>query len=309
MCSGIDSMIKRIVEITRASWISLKDRQLVVEQDSKVVAKVPIEDLGILLLAHPANVITQQALMACQQADVAVVLCDEKYLPLSLILPLAGSTLHTATLLMQIKVKPQTTRALWRDIVIAKISAQSRHLAVQGKKAKHLEVMALRVSEEDAGGKEAQAAAYYWRELLGPEFRRDKNGKDINALFNYGYAILRACVARAIVGTGLHPALGIFHHNRSDNFALANDLMEPFRPLVDWLAMKEWNRGNHEVDPASKRVMLEALSGEVSFSGQSLPLWVAMQRYAHSVKLVLSGDVKAVEVPIWHFSADTEPCG
>lgn len=120
---------------------------------------------------------------------------------------------------------------------------------------------------------------------------------------------MRACVARAIVGTGLHPALGIFHHNRSDNFALANDLMEPLRPSVDWLAMKEWNKGNHELAPASKRVMLEALSGEVSFGGQTLPLWVAMQRYAHSVKLVLSGDVKAVEVPVWHFSADTEPCG
>jgi len=302
-------MIKRIVEITRGSWISLKDRQLVVEQESKVVAKVPIEDLGILLLAHPANVITQQALMACQQADVAVVLCDEKYLPLSLVLPLAGGSLHTATLLMQIKAKPQTTRALWRDIVVAKISAQIRHLAAQGKKAKHLEAMAFRVREEDAGDREAQAAAYYWRELLGPEFRRDTNGDDINALFNYGYAILRACVARAIVGTGLHPALGIFHHNRSDNFALANDLMEPLRPSFDWLAMKEWNKGNHGVTPASKRVMLEALSYEVSFAGQSLPMWVAMQRYAHSVKSVLSGERKAVEVPIWHFSVDIEPCG
>lgn len=302
-------MIKRILEITRGSWISLKDRQLVIEQEGKVVAKVPIEDLGILLLANPANVITQQALMACQQANVVVVLCDEKYLPLSLVLPLAGGTLHTATLIMQIKAKPQATGALWRDIVKAKISAQSRHLVAQGKKAKHLESMALRVGVEDAGDREAQAAAYYWRELLGPEFRRDTNGDDINALFNYGYAILRACVARAIVGTGLHPALGIFHHNRSDNFALANDLMEPLRPSFDWLAMKEWNKGNHGVTPASKRVMLEALSYEVSFAGQSLPMWVAMQRYAHSVKSVLSGERKAVEVPIWHFSVDIEPCG
>lgn len=260
-------------------------------------------------MANPANVITQQALMACQLKDVAVVLCDEKYLPLSLVLPLAGGTLHTATLLMQIKAKSQTTCLLWRDIVIAKISAQGRHLAAQGKKAEHLEAMALQVRNENAGDREAQAAAYYWRELLGPEFRRDTEGKNINALLNYGYAILRACVARAIVGTGLHPALGIFHHNRSDNFALANDLMEPLRPAVDWLAIKEWNKGNYEVAPANKRVMLEALSCEVLFAGQSLPLWVAMQRYAHSVKSVLSGDLQTVEVPIWHFSVDTELCG
>ena len=302
-------MIKRIVEITRGSFISLKDRQLVVEQDNKVVATVPIEDLGILFLANPANVITQQALIACQQADVVVVLCDEKYLPLSLVLPLAGGTLHTATLLMQIKAIPQTKGALWRDIVKAKISAQSRHLAAQGKKAQHLESMAIRVGIEDAGDREAQAAAYYWRELLGPEFRRDTEGNDVNALLNYGYAVLRACVARAIVGTGLHPALGIFHHNRSDNFALANDLMEPLRPSFDWLAVKEWNKGNHEVAPITKKVMLEALSRDVSFAGQSLPMWVAIQRYVHSVKLVLAGELKAVEVPIWHFSADIEQCG
>ena len=302
-------MIKRIVEISHASWISLKDRQLVVEQDRKVVSRLPIEDLGLLLLAHPGNTITQQALSVCQQADVAVVLCDEKYLPIALMVPLTGSTLHTATLHMQIKVKSQVAILLWRDMVAAKILAQANHLKFQGKRGQHLEAMARLVGGEDAAQREAQAASYYWRELLGSDFRRDQNGDDINTLLNYGYAVLRACVARAIVGSGLHPAIGVFHHHREDSFALANDLMEPLRPAVDQIAIRQWSKGQDGLLPANKRAMLELLSRSVFFGDQSLPLWVALQRYASSVKAVMSGDAKQVEIPIWQFLGDTGQCG
>lgn len=302
-------MIKRIVEISHASWISLKDHQLVVEQDRKVVSKLPIEDLGLLLLAHPGNTITQQALSACQQADAAVVLCDEKYLPIALMIPLTGGSLHTATLQMQVKVKSQVAKSLWRDMVIAKIAAQANHLTFQGKRGQHLERMAKLVGSEDAEQREAQAAAYYWRELLGSNFRRDQNGDDINTLLNYGYAVLRACVARAIVGAGLHPALGVFHRNRGDSFALADDLMEPLRPAVDQLAICHWTKGQTGLLPANKRAVLEMLSCSVLFGDQPLALWVALQRYASSVKAVMSGEAKQVEIPIWQFSGDTGLCG
>lgn len=302
-------MIKRIVEISHASWISLKDHQLVVEQDRNVVSRIPIEDLGLLLLAHPGNTITQQALSACQQADVAVVLCDEKYLPIALMIPLSGSSLHTATLQMQINVKSQVAKSLWRDIVAAKIMAQASHLTFQGKRGQHLEAMTRLVGRDDAAQREAQAAAYYWRELLGTDFRRDQNGDDINTLLNYGYAVLRASVARAIVGAGLHPALGVFHHNRGDSFALADDLMEPLRPAVDQLANRQWSKGQVGLLPVNKRAMLELLSCSVILGGQPLPLWVALQRYASSVKAVMSGEGKKVEIPIWQFSGDTGLCG
>lgn len=302
-------MIKRIVEIAHASWVSIKDKQLVIEQDGQTVSQVPVEDLGFLLLAHPANVITQQALAACQQAGVAVAICDDKYLPTSLMLPLAGGALHTATLHMQIQSHPQVARSMWRDIVAAKILGQARHLAANGKGAAHLEKLAERVRDEDAAQQEAQAAAYYWRELLGPEFRRDNQGEVINALLNYGYAVLRAAVARAVVGSGLHPALGLCHRNRGDSFALADDLMEPLRPAVDSLALQEWAGGRKSLTPVTKRAMLELLSSSVEMLGQPLPLWVALQRYASSVRAVLANEAKVVEIPVWRFSADIAPCG
>lgn len=302
-------MIKRIVEIAHASKVTVKDNQLVVEQEGQIVSRLPVEDLGMLLLAHPGNIITQQALAACQQAGVAVALCNDKYLPISLILPLAGGALHTATLLMQIRAKPPIERMLWRSIVAAKILAQARHLSAYGKESQHLDELAKRVREADASQQEAQAASYYWRKLLGTGFRRDPASDGFNALLNYGYAILRAAVARAVVGTGLHPALGIFHHNRGDSFALADDLMEPLRPAIDSLALQEWEGGRHSVDPVTKRAMLEFLSSNVEMLGQTLPLWVALQRYAASVKAVLAEEAKQVEIPEWRFSAATAPCG
>ncbi len=302
-------MIKRIVEIAHASYVSVKDNQLVVEQDRLVVSRVPIEDIGLLLLAHPANVITQQAMSACQHAGVGIALCDEKYLPTSLMLPVAGGALHTATLHMQIDAKPRIVRAIWQSIVAAKIRAQGRHLLVRGKAASHLELLAGRVREVDAAQQEAQAAAYYWRELLGSAFRRDAHGDGFNALIDYGYAVLRAAVARAVVGTGLHPALGLFHHNRGDNFALADDLIEPLRPAVDSIAMEAWLTGTTSITPKSKRVMLELLSSSVELVGQTLPLWVALQRYTASVKAVLAGEAREVEIPVWQFSEAIAPCG
>jgi len=303
-------MIKRIVEVAHASLLRVKDRQLVIEQEGQVVSRIAIEDLGLLLLAHPGNVISQQVLVACEQAGVAVAFCDDKYLPTSLMLQLTGGSLHTATLHMQIHASTNAGRSVWRSIVTAKISAQARHLAAQGKDAMHLEKLAEHVREEAASEQEAQAAAYYWRELLGAKFHRDTQHADgFNSLLNYGYAILRAAVARAIVGSGLHPALGLFHHNRGDNFALASDLMEPLRPGVDSLALKERFNGRETLTPVTKRAMLELLSGYVDFHHQPLPLWIALQRYASSVKEVLAGESNEVEIPVWRFSVATEPCG
>lgn len=263
----------------------------------------------MLLLAHPGNVITQQALAACQQVGAVVALCDDKHLPTSLMLPLTGGALHTATLHMQIHAKPETTSSIWRNIIAAKILAQARHLATHGKNAQHLEKLSEHVRDENAAQREAQAAAYYWVELLGKEFRRDTQADGFNALLNYGYTILRAAVARAVVGAGLHPALGIFHHKRGDSFALADDLMEPLRPMVDSLALQEYRSGRQTLNTATKRAMLELLSCTVELLGQPLPLWVALQRYAASVKSVIAGEAKNVEIPIWRYSAATAPCG
>ena len=302
-------MIKRIIEVAKAGRIHLKDRQLRIEQDGILAASVPVEDLGILLLANPANVVTQQVLAACQEQGAAVVVCDGRYLPAAIMLPLAGSTLHAETLHIQVSAKTDTVRRAWVQIVRAKIQAQSALLNARGCEAKHLEALAGRVRAGNSSQLEAQAAAYYWKALLGKEFRRDPTAPGLNALLNYGYAIMRAAVARAVVGAGLHPAWGLFHHNRYDSFALADDLLEPLRPAVDEVVAGRQTSQPSELGPMERRLMLELMSCHCNLGGGRLPLWVALQRYASSVKAALAGDAQDVEIPQWQFSAAGDLCG
>lgn len=294
-------MIKQIVEVSRPSKISAKDGQLVIEQEGRVVT-TPIEDLGMLLLAHPTNTITQAALGQCQEHGAAIVVCDKSYLPTAIMLPFLGTSLHAETLKLQISAKKNTTDEIWKKIVAAKIHAQSDLLAATGSPSLHLVNLVSRVSPNDSQNIEAQAAQHYWPLLMGVGFRR-KEKSALNAILNYGYAVLRAAVARAIIGTGLYPAWGIFHHNRSDNFALADDLMEPLRPGVDHLAWKNRHKENDDISPELKKEILGLLSAEVLFADQRLPLWVALQRYAASFKTALIYDAEQLEIPRWAFSA------
>lgn len=302
-------MIKQIVEIAHGSYLHLKDSQLVVEQGKQVVARVPIEDLGLLLLAHPANVLTQQVLAACQAAGVAVALCDENHLPVSLMLPLAGADLHAETLRGQVAAPRRIVNRLWRDIVVAKIEAQGHALAACNQSGDHLLALAKRVRTGNAAQMEAQAAAHYWGRLMGDQFRRDPQAGGVNALLNYGYAIVRAAVARAVVGAGLHPAWGLFHHNRRDSFALADDLMEPFRPVVDCIVWRRDLEMGDPLTPTLKRELLSLLSSPADIGDQPLPLWVALQRYAASARAVILGSTKTLEIPRWQYSAAIAPCG
>lgn len=195
-------MIKQIVEISNSSRISAKDGQLIIEQEGRIV-KTPAEDLGILLLAHPTNTITQAALALCQEQGAAVVVCDHTYLPTSIMLPVLGGTLHAKTMRMQIAAERTTTEGIWQKIISAKIEAQASLLEAIGRQSLHLEKLARRVAPNDVHNLEAQAAQHYWPLVMGVEFRRHEPS-GINSLLNYGYAILRAAVARAVIGTGLY---------------------------------------------------------------------------------------------------------
>ncbi len=306
-------MIKRIIELSHGSYVHLHHRQLVIEQDGQCVASAPAEDVGLLLLAHPANVITQQALACCQQYGIAIAVCDEHHLPSALMLPLGGHSLHAEILRQQVAASPAAQAALWQAVVRGKISAQANVLAQLGLAGEaRLRRLAARVRPGDPGNLEAQAAAVYWRSLLPKgEHRQPEATSGVNVLLNYGYAILRAVVARAVVAAGLHPAWGIFHHNRQDNFALADDLMEPLRPAVDWIV---WHHAgtrdaNSPLTPADKRALLAMLAAHVRLGDVPLPLWVALGRYIAQVKQAWFGEDITVEIPQWQFLEDTEPCG
>ena len=227
----LSPMIKRIIDISEAAYVRLKHQQLVIEKQSEIVGQVPIEDLGVLILQHPAIVLTQQLIVACQKNKVVIVFCDEKHLPYSLILPIGeGHTLHNKILKQQMAISEPTRKRLWQKIVQHKIKEQEQTLVMLNKESTRLSFLSTQVKTGDSGNCEAIAAQAYWKLLFGKAFKRDADLDGVNSLLNYGYAIIRAAVARSICGAGLHPTIGLFHTNQYNALCLADDLMEPFRP-------------------------------------------------------------------------------
>src|SRR5581483_5620609 len=196
-------VIKRIVELSSQAHLRLRDNQLIIERSETV--QVPIEDLGILILDHHSITHTQQLLCACWQNNVAVVVCAERHLPGALLLPLEGHSIQSRIIANQINVGEPAKKRIWQNIVRAKIRGQARVLdSIVGDSAPLLAYVD-KVKSGDPDNIEAQVARIYWQRLFGPDFRRQQGHSGINILLNYGYAIVRAAVARALVGAGLHP--------------------------------------------------------------------------------------------------------
>jgi len=279
-------MIKRIIDVSSPAYLHLNHKQLLIDKQGETVGQVPIEDLGVLVLEHPAIVLTQALIVSCQENNVAVVFCDERHLPYSVLLPISdGNNLHTKIIQQQINTSIPTKKRIWQQVVKHKIAGQAQVLKYFDKDTKALEHLASQVKSGDSENKEAQAAQKYWRLLFGDGFRRDTDAAGINSLLNYGYAIIRAMVARAIVASGLHPALGVQHHNQYNGLCLADDLMEPFRPWIDWLVYKlNLEEKIINVNQENKQVMLSLLSDTVLYNQQKMPLMVACHYLLADVK-------------------------
>lgn len=270
-------MIKRTIDISEAAYLHLKHQQLLIDKKGETVAQIPIEDIGTLILQHPAIVVTQAAIITCQKHNVALVFCDERYLPYSLLLPISdGNNLHAKILKQQIAMTLPTKKRLWSQIVKQKIGNQAETLKRLDKTYQPLERLANQVKTGDPDNLEAQASQKYWRLLFGDQFRRDTELDGINSLLNYGYAIIRALIARAIVGSGLHPAIGVFHSNQYNGLCLADDLMEPFRPWVDFEVYRlAIDNPLIQVTKETKLPLLNLLAEPVQCGAQTLPLMVA----------------------------------
>ena len=279
-------MIKRVIDISEQAYIHMKNKQFLIERDQEVIATIPIEDLGAVILQHRAIVLTQAVIIACQENNVVLVFCDKQHLPYSVILPISdANSLHTKILIEQTQVSEPTRKRLWKQVVQHKITEQALTLKLLNKNSKPLERLVKQVKTGDKENHEAQAAQKYWRLLMGDDFRRDPKSGDINALLNYGYAIVRAIIARAIVGSGLHPALGLHHHNQYNGLCLADDLMEPFRPWVDYCVYKLMDKEQSlEVDQDTKKVLLGLLSESVIWKDQTLPFMVASHHLTATLK-------------------------
>jgi len=292
-------MIKRVIDVSERAFIHMKHKQLLIERDQETIAKIPIEDLGLVILQHRAIVLTQAVIIACQENNVVLVFCDKQHLPYSVILPISdANSLHTKVLIEQTKVPEPTRKRLWKQVVQFKIREQALTLKLLNKNSKPLEHLAKQVKTGDKENHEAQAAKKYWRLLMGDEFRRTPKSGEVNALLNYGYAIIRAIIARAIVGSGLHPALGLHHHNQYNGLCLADDLMEPFRPWVDYCVYQMVQSGQIlEVNIESKKILLGLLSESVIWKDKTLPFMVASHHVTANLKRAYSDNTVKMLFP------------
>lgn len=292
-------MIKRTVDISEPAYLHLNHQQLLIDKNGDTIAQIPIEDLGVVILQNPAIVITQAVIVACQKNNVVLVFCDERHLPYSVLLPISeGNNLHNKVLQQQIDLKLPTKKRLWQQIVKRKITEQADTLKKLDKNHKPLERLAERVKAGDPDNLEAQAAQAYWKLLFGDGFRRDTDLDGVNSLLNYGYSIMRAMVARAIVGSGLHPTIGLHHHNQYNGLCLADDLMEPFRPWVDLKVyqMAE-SKPELQVDKESKIPLLNLLSETVLWEQQNMPLMVACHYLTANLKRAYENSAIRLDYP------------
>lgn len=288
-------MIKRTIEVSQPSYLKFGQGNLLIEQNHVLVAKVPFEDLGVLILANYQIVVTQQVVEACGQNNVVIVHCNAKHMPISLTLPISGHSLHTKALQQQIQISKVRKKQLWQQIVKEKIKHQVQTLERANKPSEALVRLIDKVKSDDKTNIEAQAAKKYWRVLFGEAFRRDPDIEGVNALLNYGYAIIRAVVARAIVGTGFHPALGLNHSNQYNAYCLADDVMEPFRPWVDEIV---FNLNTIELNRETKTSFLQLLDKNVMFNKQSLPFMVALSLFVAQLKEAYADTNVALSYPL-----------
>lgn len=294
-------MIKRILEVSNPSYLHLKQQQLIIEQEKIQVAKIPIEDIGALILANPAIVLTQPLIIACGQNKVAIIFCDERHLPYSTIIPLQANSLHQKILHQQIKISQPTKKRLWQQIIRQKIQNQSNTLQCFNKPHKKLKRLTDEVKSGDSTNCEAIAAQYYWKALFGKKFNRDQNAGGVNAMLNYGYSIMRAMVARSICGAGLHPTLGLFHHNQYNALCLADDLMEPFRPWIDAISYQYYQENpNISITQPTKTLFLNLLNQAITYKGEQMPLMVSLHYIMADLKRNYTGEIKQLQYPELH---------
>lgn len=294
-------MIKKTLYFGNPSYLSLERSQLRIQKrephDISELTR-PIEDIGILILDHPQITITHGAIRALQENKAVVVSCNEQHLPNSILLPLVGHSEQTKRYRTQLKVSEPLKKQLWQQTVRAKIENQNRVLDNLGQDTKRLSVLEKRVKSGDPENTEGQAAAYYWSTFL-EDFIRDRSGPEPNGLLNYGYAILRSMVARALISTGLHLSLGIHHKNKYNPLCLADDIMEPFRPFVDLLVYEIFTEQDFNTynTKEAKRQLLGISQVDGLFKNHRRPLMVGLAQTTASLYACYQGTRRKIVYP------------
>ncbi len=306
-------MIKRVLCFTNPAYLSLHLQQIVYEPpatksetDSDNAEKqtriIPIEDVGVVILDNRQITITQALMAALLENNCAVITTDSRHLPIGLLLPLAGNSLQSERFRKQLDASEPLKKQMWQQTIVAKILGQAAILQEVGIENANMRTWAKSVRSGDPENLEGRAAAYYWRNVFqNQDFIRGQEGDPPNNLLNYGYAIVRAMMARALVAAGLLPTLGIHHHNRYDTYCLADDIMEPYRPYVDRLVLSMLKHHNDisELTTDIKRDLLSISTADVIIDGYRSPMIVAIQTTANSVQRCLCGESRKIIYPDW----------
>ena len=299
-------MIKRTLYFGNPAYLSLKMKQMVVRiphkddgdlpSEEDMVRTVPIEDLGVIILDNKQITITQGLIDALLENNCALITCDSRRMPVGLMLPLAGNTIQNERFRSQLDSSLPLRKQLWQQTIEAKIRNQAAVLKyVTGQEHKNMLKWSDSVRSGDADNMEARAAVYYWKTIFpnDPCFIRDREDEGANALLNYGYAILRAVVARALVGAGLLPTLGIHHHNRYNAYCLADDIMEPYRPYVDKLVVEILEDcAEDKLNATNKVKLLNIPVIDVKINEKRSPLMIAVSQTVSSLVKCFRGDCR-----------------
>ncbi len=294
-------MIGRIVEVADDRRHLFVSRGFLVVQDTegdrKELGQVPLDDItAVIANAHGLSY-TNNLLVALAERGAPFVLCAANHNTVGILWPLDGNHQQAKRFDAQLAASKPTHKRLWADIVRSKLQQQAAALEATGAPVAPLTALAAKVRSGDPDNLEAQGARRYWGLLFGDDFRRDQSGGGLNALLNYGYTVLRAATARAVVAAGLHPTLGVHHQNEGNPMRLVDDLMEPFRPMVDLLVWQLQRRGESQISSDTKRALVRSLYDDMQTSSGATPAMVCMQRLAISLAQVYLGERDKLDLP------------
>lgn len=309
-------MIKRTLYFGNPAYLSLRNQQLVIKMPevekstticevikTESVRTIPVEDIGVMVLDNKQITLTQGLMEALLVNNTAIVCCDVRSMPAGLLLPLSGNTIQQERFTEQINSSQPLRKQLWQQTIKAKIENQAavlrKHTSAE---SKCMNVWASDIKSGDSDNLEGRAAAYYWKNLFVPyidKFVRGREAAPPNNLLNYGYAILRALIARALVSSGLLPTLGIHHHNRYNAYCLADDIMEPYRPYVDELVLSIVKSGQYyeELTKDLKAQLLSIPTIDVQISGKRSPLMIAASTTTASLAKCFGGEIRKIIYP------------
>lgn len=295
-------MIGRIVEVADDRRHLFASRGFMVVRDTegerRELGQVPLDDIAAVIANAHGLSYTNNLLVALAERGAPFVLCAANHNAIGMLWPIDGNHQQAKRFDAQIGASRSLQKRLWSSIVRSKLQQQAAALEATGAAVAPLATLVAKVRSGDPDNIEAQGARRYWALLFGDDFRRDQNGGGVNALLNYGYTVFRAATARAIVAAGLHPTLGLHHSNEGNPMRLVDDLMEPFRPIVDLHVWHMYRTGETDVTPDTKRSLVRALYDDMQTSSGATPVMVCMQRLAVSLAQIYLGESESLDVPL-----------